>query len=58
MGWVWDLRQARKDSTALCKILNLEKILEDNRQDPIQSYKTLQEFFGILISSGKDPTVL
>ena len=37
---------------------NLETILEDNRQDPIQTYETLQEFFGILISSGKDPTVL
>ena len=36
----------------------LEKILKDNRQDPIQSYKILQEFCGILISFGKDYTVL
>ena len=33
----------------------LEKILQDNRQDPMQSYKILQEFYGILISFGKDP---
>ena len=37
---------------------NLEKILQDNRQDPMQSYKILQEFYGILTSSGKDRTVL
>ena len=37
---------------------NLEKISQDNIQDPMQSYKILQEFYGILISSGKDPTVL
>ena len=30
----------------------LEKILQDNRQDPMQSYKIQQEFYGILISSG------
>ena len=33
----------------------LEKILRDNRQDPMQSYKILPEFCGILISSWKDP---
>ena len=37
---------------------NLDKILQDNRQDPMQSYKILQEFCGILINSGKDPTEL
>ena len=37
---------------------NLKKILQDKRQDPIQSYKILQEFYGILISSEKDLTVL
>ena len=42
----------------MVSLSNLERILEDKRQDPIQSYKTLQEFYGILISSGKDPTVL
>ena len=26
----------------------LKKILQDNRQDPMQSYKILQEFYGIL----------
>ena len=36
----------------------MENILKDNRQDPLQSYKILDEFYGILISSGKDPTVL
>ena len=36
MGWVWDLRQARKDSTALCKILNSE-IIQDPTQNPIKS---------------------
>ena len=39
-------------------LLNLGKILQDNRQDPMQSYKVLQEFYGILISSWKDRTVL
>ena len=37
---------------------NLEKILQDNRQDHIKSNKILQEFYGILISSWKHPTVL
>ena len=37
---------------------NLKKILRDNRQDPLQSYKILQELCKILIISGKDPTVL
>ena len=43
MGWVWDLRQAWKDSTALCKILNSEIIRDPNRisqdpgQNPVQS---------------------
>ena len=32
--------------------------MQDDRQDPMQSYKMQQEFYGILISSGKDPTVL
>ena len=31
---------------------NLDKILQDNRQDPMQSYNILQEFYLILISSG------
>ena len=31
--------------------------MEDIRQDPVQSYKILQEFYGILISSWEDPTV-
>ena len=34
------------------------KILQDNRQDPMQSCKILQKFYGILTSSGKAPTVL
>ena len=37
---------------------NLEKILQDIKKDPMQSYKILQEFYGILISSRKGPTVL
>ena len=37
---------------------NLERILQDIRQDPMHSYKIQQEFYGMLISSGKDPTVL
>ena len=37
---------------------NLDKILQDARQDTVQSYKILQEFYGILISSWNDPTVL
>ena len=37
---------------------NLEKILQDNRQDPLQSSKILQNIYGILICSGKDPTLL
>ena len=28
-------------------ISNLEKILRDNRQDPMQSYRILQEFYEI-----------
>ena len=28
---------------------NLEKILQDNRNDPMQLYKILQEFYGILL---------
>ena len=32
--------------------------LQNNRQDPMESYKILQEFYGVLISSGKDPTVV
>ena len=38
--------------------LNLEKILQDNKQDPMLSYKILEEFYGILVSSGKEPPVL
>ena len=37
---------------------NLGKIPQDNRQDPKQSYKILQQIYGVLISSGNDPTVL
>ena len=37
---------------------NLEKKPQDNRQDPMQSYKILQKLYGILTSSGKDPTLL
>ena len=37
---------------------NLEKILQDNSHDIMQSCKILKEFYGILIHSGKDPTVL
>ena len=36
---------------------NLEKKPQDNRQDPMQSYKILQKFYEILICSVKDPTV-
>ena len=32
---------------------NLEKIVQDIRQDPMQSNKILQEFYGILISFWK-----
>ena len=31
MGWVWDLTQACKDSTALCKILK-SGIIQDPRE--------------------------
>ena len=34
-------------------LLILEKIVEDNREDPMQSYKILQEFYGLLICSAK-----
>ena len=37
---------------------NLNKIMRDNTQDPMQYYKILQEFYRILISFGKDPIVL
>ena len=37
---------------------NLKKIVQGNRKDPMQSYKILQEFYGIFISSEKHPTVL
>ena len=39
-------------------LLILEKIVEDNREDPVQSYKILQDFYGLLTCSAKDPTVL
>ena len=39
-------------------LLNLAKILQDNRQDPMQSYEIVREFYGILISSGKHRTIL
>ena len=39
-------------------MLNLEMILRVYGQDPMKAYKILQEFYGILISSGNDPTVL
>ena len=38
MGLVGDLRQARKDSTALCKILNSGVI-----QDPMGSHRMLDK---------------
>ena len=38
MGWVGDLRQAWKDSTALCKILNSGII-----QDPVGSHRILDK---------------
>ena len=34
------------------------KILQDNRQDPLQSYKILQVFSEILITCENDPRVL
>ena len=37
-------------------LLNPEKILQDNRQDPM--HKILKEFYGLLICSAKDPTEL
>ena len=49
-------RRLKKDPMET--LSNLERILQDIRQDPTQSYKILQTFYGILISSGKDPTVL
>ena len=49
-------RRLKKDPMET--LSNLERILQDIRQDPMQSYKILQTFYGILISSGKDPTVL
>ena len=36
----------------------LENILRDDRLDPMQSKKILEEFYRILIRSGKDPAVL
>ena len=39
-------------------ILTLENILHDDRLDPMQSKKILEKFYRILISFGKDPTVL
>ena len=29
-------------------LLNMEKILQDNRQDPMQSHKIVQQFYEIL----------
>ena len=49
-------RRRKKDPMET--LSNLERILQDIRQEPMQSYKILQTFYGILISSGKDPTVL
>ena len=37
---------------------NLDKILQDNRQDTMESYNILQKFYGIQINYGKDPTLL
>ena len=37
---------------------NLKKILQDNRQDPLQSYKILQVFSEILITCENDARVL
>ena len=39
-------------------ISNLEKILQGNKQDPMQSYKILEKLYGILINFGKDTSVL
>ena len=39
-------------------LLNLEKILQNNRQDPMQSHKNLQKFYEILNGSWKDRRVL
>ena len=36
---------------------NLDKILQDNRQDTMESYNILQKFYGIQINYGKDPTL-
>ena len=49
-------RRLKKDPMET--LSNLERILQDIRQDPMQSYKILQTFYGILISSGKGLTVL
>ena len=38
IAWVWDLREACKDSTALCKILNSGII-----QDPTKSHRIVDK---------------
>ena len=47
-------RRFKKDPMEL--LLNPEKILQDSRQDPM--HKILQELYGLLICSAKDPTEL
>ena len=42
-------RRLKKDPMET--LSNLERILQDIRQDPMQSYEILQEMYGILISS-------
>ena len=49
-------RNFKKDHVE--SLSTLENILHDDRLDPMQSKKILEEFYRILISSGKDPTVL
>ena len=49
-------RRFKKDPIEL--LSSLEKILQVYRQDPTQSHKMKQEFYGILLSSANDPRVL
>ena len=50
------LRRFKKDPIE--SLSSLEKILQVYRQDPMQSHKILQEFYGIRLSSANDPRVL
>ena len=57
MEWYsYSIRNERKHPME--SLSNLENILQDNRQDPLQSYKILQVFSEILITYGNDPRVL